>query len=72
MAHSDDSQVSQPEVLTLHWEGPAAVVPTPDHRFPGSPEEQRALLERERERELLEIARTRQGQEIWQQIEGEA
>lgn len=73
MAHShDDGSVSQPEVLTLHWEGPAGAELPPDHRFPDSPEETRAARAAEMEQELCEIARTRQGREIWQQIRGEA
>jgi hypothetical protein len=72
VAHSDDSSIAQPEIVTLHWEGPSPVEPTPDHRFPGSPEEERSALEQEREQELREIARTRQGCEIWEQIESEA
>jgi hypothetical protein len=68
----DDPTVARSEVVTLHWEGPPAAVPPPEHRFPDSPEEERAALEAERERELGEIARTRQGREIWQQIRREA
>lgn len=71
MAHSEES-MAQPEVVTLHWEGPSRVEPPPEHRFPDSPEEWRAALEQERERELAEIARTRQGSEIWEQIQSEA
>ncbi len=64
--------MTQPEVVTLHWEGPSRVEPAPEHRFPGSPDEERAALEEERERELEAIARTRQGCEIWEQIRSEA
>jgi hypothetical protein len=64
--------VAQPEIVTLHWEGPAPAEPPPEHRFPGSPEEARAALDAARERELGEIERTRQGREIWAQIRREA
>lgn len=73
MAQShDDPIVARSEIVTLHWEGPPAAVPAPEHRFPDSPEEERAAREAEWERELREIARTRQGREIWQQIRREA
>ena len=66
MPHShDDGSVSQPEVLTLHWEGPAGAEPPPEHRFPGSPEETRAVRAAQMENELCEIARTRQGRCGW-------
>jgi hypothetical protein len=68
----DDPIVARSEIVTLHWEGPPAAVPPPEHRFPDSPDEERAALEAEREREFGEIARTRQGREIWQQIRREA
>jgi hypothetical protein len=68
----DDPVVARSEIVTLHWEGPPAAVPPPEYRFPDSPEEERAALETERERELGEIARSRQGREIWQQIRREA
>jgi hypothetical protein len=68
----DDPIVARSEIVTLHWEGPPAAVLPAEHRFPDSPEEERAALEAERERELGEIARTRQGREIWQQIRREA
>lgn len=73
MAHShEDASVSQPEVLTLHWEGPAGVEPPPEHRFPDSPEETRAARAAEMEQELRELADTSQGREIWAQIRSEA
>jgi hypothetical protein len=73
VAHShDDGSISQPEVLTLHWEGPAGAEFPPEHRFPGSQEESRAAREAEREQELRDLSRTRQGREIWEQIRGEA
>lgn len=72
MAHSEDPWVAQPEVVTLHWEGPPRVEAPPEHRFPDSEAERRAALDREREGELAEIRRTRQGREIWEQIQGEA
>jgi len=68
----DDPIVARSEIVTLHWEGPPAAVLPAEHRFPDSPEEERAALAAERERELGEIARTRQGREIWQQIRREA
>ena len=73
MAESnDDVAVAQPEILTLHWEGPPRVAPAPEHRFPESEHEARAAREAEYERELLAIERSRQGAEIWQQIQREA
>ena len=68
----DDPSVVHPEVLTLHWEGPAQVESPPELRFPDSDEERREALARERERELAEIRRSDQGRAIWLQIEGEA
>jgi hypothetical protein len=64
--------VARPEVLTLHWEGPAQVVSPPEAVFAHSAEERRLALEREREEELRETLRTRQGGEIWRQIQREA
>ncbi len=72
MAHSTDDTVAHPEILTLHWEGPPSAESPPSHAFPESPEELSQAREAERERELREIARTRQGREIWEQIEREA
>lgn len=73
MAHShDDGGVAQPEILTLHWEGPARAEAPPEHRFPGSAAELREARRTEFERELREIERSRQGSEIWAQIEREA
>jgi hypothetical protein len=72
VAHSTDDTVAQPEILTLHWEGPASVEPAPVHAFPQSPAELRAALEAERERELRELQRTQEGGELWRQIEREA
>jgi len=68
----DDTTMSQPEVLTLHWEGPASVEPAPEHRFPESLAEERARLEEERDRELDAFQRSRQGREIWEQVQREA
>ena len=64
--------MAQPEVMTLHWEGPAAVEPAPEHHFPESPAEERQRREDEREREIAAFQRTHQGREIWQQIQHEA
>jgi hypothetical protein len=73
VAHSnDDSIIAQPEIVTLHWEGPHEAQPPPDHCFPDSPEERRSALEAERERELRETLRTKQGSEIWRRIQEEA
>ncbi len=73
VAHSsDDLAVAQPEILTLHWAGPPRSQAAPDHRFPDSPDELHELRRTEFERELCEIERSRQGSEIWSQIEREA
>lgn len=64
--------MAQPEILTLHWEGPAAAEAPPEHAFPQSPAEERARRTAEQVRELDEIRRTRQGHEIWEQIQREA
>lgn len=69
---NEDAAVAQPEILTLHWEGPARVAPAPDHRFPDSKAEESEVQRAEFERELREIGRSRQGAEIWQQIQREA
>lgn len=71
MAHSLDEETEQPEILTLHWEGPPTAEPAPNHRFPESSDEVRAGLAIERSRELQEIRRTRQGSEIWERIRRE-
>ena len=68
----DDVVVAQPEILTLHWAGPPPSEAAPDHRFPDSPDETHELRRAEFERELCEIERSRQGSEIWSQIEREA
>jgi hypothetical protein len=64
-----DDLVAQPEVLTLHWEGPEAVVLPPEFRFAreGAPDR-----DAERERELRETLHTEQGREIWERIQQEA
>jgi hypothetical protein len=73
VSHShDETTVAQPEVMTLHWEGPAAYEAAPEHRFPDSEAEERAGLEEDRERELDGFRRSRQGHEIWEQIQSEA
>lgn len=72
VAQSNDDTVAHPEILTLHWEGPPTAEPAPVHAFPESRDEMRAALEEERDRQMLEIGRTRQGREIWEQIEREA
>jgi hypothetical protein len=64
--------VARPEVLTLHWEGPQQVISPPEAAFADSAEERRLAREREREEELRETLRTRQGSEIWKQIRCEA
>jgi predicted Zn-dependent protease len=72
MSRSDESAQVQPEVLTLHWEGPPAFEVPREPPFPGSPDEERERLEAERERELAELERTEQGRALWEQIEREA
>jgi hypothetical protein len=73
VTHSnDDVVVAQPEILTLHWAGPARSEPAPEHRFPDSVDEQNAARRAEFESELAAIGRSRQGSEIWGQIEREA
>ena len=70
MNHSnDDVAVAQPEILTLHWEGPSHSEPAPDHHFPDSPDEVEDARRAEFENELAAIERSRQGSEIWAQIE---
>lgn len=68
----DESVVMQPEILTLHWEGPRRCEPAPEHRFPDSRDEANASQREEFESELAEIERSRQGSEIWRQIESAA
>jgi len=69
---SDDAAVAQPEILTLHWEGPARSQAAPEHRFPDSQHELQELRRAEFEHELRQIERSRQGSEIWSQVEREA
>ena len=69
---NEDAAVAQPEILTLHWEGPPRVAAAPEHRFPDSEAEAREARRAEFEREVQEIERSRQGAEIWQQIQREA
>jgi hypothetical protein len=73
VAHShDEFEVAQPEIVTLHWEGPARVQAPPEHRFPDSAEEQRQALDAEREGELQRLSRTRRGREIWELLRQQA
>lgn len=62
----------QPEILTLHWEGPPAFEPAREPGFPGSSEEAGERLAAERERELRELERSERGRALWEQIEREA
>jgi hypothetical protein len=62
----------QPEVLTLHWEGPPAFEPPREPGFPGSADEARSRLAAEREAELRELERSERGRALWEQIEREA
>jgi hypothetical protein len=71
VSHSLDDKTEQPEILTLHWEGPESHSPPAEVRFPQSPDEAREAREAQRERDLQEIGRTRQGREIWERIRSE-
>jgi hypothetical protein len=73
VASSDEalSEV-QPEVFSLHWEGPPLAQLPAEPAFPGSEAERRAALAAERERELREIRRSEQGRVIWDQVRAEA
>jgi hypothetical protein len=67
-----DDLVAQPEVLTLHWEGPEAVVLPPEFRFPREAGGEVDDRDAERERELQDTLHTQQGREIWERIQQEA
>lgn len=72
MAHRDDeSTVIHPEVLTLHWEGPPAVVPPPDARFSTREEREEAFVA-QRESDFQEMRRGDQGARLWSEIRDEA
>ena len=65
MAQShDDPIVARSEIVTLHWEGPPAAVPPPEHRFPDSPEEERAALEAEEAALRRELPETMLGRAV--------
>ena len=68
----EDSTIAQPEVLTLHWEGPRATDPPPEHRFPQSEAESRSTREIALQLDLAALRRSRQGREIWRRIGLEA
>ncbi len=72
MSRADDRVLVQPEVLTLHWEGPPAFEVPREPGFPGSPDEERERLAAERERELRELEHSEHGRALWEQIEREA
>src|SRR5262245_15765865 len=72
VSRADERVLVQPEVLTLHWEGPPAFEAPREPGFPGSPDEERERLAAERERELRELERSEQGRALWEQIEREA
>ena len=68
----EDSTIAQPEVLTLHWEGPQVSEPPPEHRFPQSEAEARSACDIALQRDFSALRRSRQGREIWQRIGLEA
>ncbi len=70
--HDEDSTVAHPEVVTLHWEGPAAVEPAYEPAFADSQEEDREALAEEMRREVQEIRSSESGQTLWRQIQNEA
>jgi hypothetical protein len=72
VVQSHDDLVAQPEVLTLHWEGPQAVVLPPEFRFQREVDAAASDRDAERERELRETLDTEQGREIWERIQQEA
>jgi hypothetical protein len=72
VSRADERIQVQPEVLTLHWEGPPAFEVPCEPGFPGSADEERERLAAERERELRELERSQQGRALWEQIEREA
>ncbi len=74
MTHRDDDDqtTANPEVFTMHWEGPTTTEPPPEIAFPDSAEEARDAFFAEREREFTEIRRSEQGQILWEQIREEA
>jgi hypothetical protein len=67
-----DDLVAQPEVLTLHWEGPPAAILPPEFHFPREAGADADDREAERERDLRETLHTQQGREIWERIQQEA
>jgi hypothetical protein len=68
---NEESTVVHPEVLTLHWEGPARAALPAEEALEGF-EALEAALAAERERELAEVERSEQGRALWQQIQREA
>ncbi len=70
--HDEDSTVAHPEVVTLHWEGPAAVAPAWEPAFADSEDEARGALAEEMRRDVQEIRASERGQALWQQIQSEA
>src|SRR5262245_24332109 len=72
VSRANDRDVVQPEVLTLHWEGPPPFEAPREPGFPGSADEERERLVAERERELRELERSEQGRARWARMEREA
>jgi hypothetical protein len=73
MSHSpEDGWIAQPQVFTLHWEGPPTVVTAEEPGFPGSRDEERSRAAEEREDDLRELSRGKRGRALWDQIRAEA
>jgi len=69
---NDDGTIAHPEVLTLHWEGPARAATPAEVGFPESLEDEEEARAAELERELAEMKRTEKGRAVWEQIAREA
>jgi hypothetical protein len=73
MSHSpDDRWIAQPQVFTLHWEGPPTVATAEEPRFPDSRAEERQRAAEERENDLRELSQGERGRALWDQIRTEA
>ncbi len=70
--HDEGSTVAHPEVVTLHWEGPATVVPPCEPAFADSENELQGALADQMRRDVQEIRTSERGQALWQQIQNEA
>ncbi len=67
----DEGDVVQPEIFTLHWEGPARATEPVEPGF-GSADEEREAFAGECSRRMAQLHRCARGQVLWRQVAEEA